>query len=86
MTRAIVFRFSIIIFSMAAGMSIPANAEVVKVMETASIDGSFTIAQTSGMDRRQDRRGDRQGCRQQEEAVGAAKRDCKQEGRQTRDG
>ena len=38
--------------SMVAGMSISANAEVVKVMDTASVDGSFTIAQTNGMGRR----------------------------------
>ena len=49
-------------------MSISTNAETVKVMDKASTDGSFTIAQTNGMDRRQDRRGDRQDCRQQEGA------------------
>ena len=32
-------------------------------MDKASTDGSFTIAQTNGIDRRQDRRGDRQDCR-----------------------
>ena len=53
------------------------------VTDKASTDGSFTIAQTNGMNRRQDRRGDRQGCRQQE-GLGADKRNCKQEGRQTR--
>jgi hypothetical protein len=41
-------------------------------------------AQTAGMNRRQDRRGDRQDCRQQEGLVGADKRNCKQQGRQTR--
>ena len=53
------------------------------VTDKASTDGSFTIAQTNGTNRRQDRRGDRQDCRQQE-GVGADKRNCKQEGRQTR--
>jgi hypothetical protein len=83
---AFVSRSFIIIFSLAVGMSISTNAETVKVMDKASTDGSFTIAQTNGMEQRQDRRGDRQGCRQQEGAVGAAKRICKQEGRQTRGG
>ena len=47
---------------------------------------SGAIAQTPGMNRRQDRRGDRQDCRQQEGLVGADKRNCKQQGRQTRGG
>ena len=55
-------------------------------MDEVSNDGSFTIAQTNGMDRRQDRRGDRQDCPQQGGVVGADKRNCKQEGRQTRGG
>ena len=55
------------------------------VTEKESADGSFAIAQTNGTNRRQDRRGDRQDCRQQE-GVGADKRNCKQEGRQTRGG
>jgi hypothetical protein len=75
---------SIIIFSLVVGVPVSTNAEPVKVMDEASTDGSFTIAQTNGMNRRQDRRGDRQDCRQQEGAVGADKRNCKQEGRQTR--
>lgn len=54
------------------------------VTDKASTDGSFIIAQTNGMNRRQDRRDTRQDCRQQEGAVGADKRNCKQEGRQTR--
>jgi len=37
-----------IIFGMVVGMSISTNAETVKVMDEASTDGSFTIAQTSG--------------------------------------
>ena len=45
-------------------------------MDKASTDGSFTIAQTNG----QDRRDTRQDCRQQE-GVGADKRNCKQAGR-----
>ena len=79
-----IIRSSMIIFSMVVGMSVSTNAETVKVMDKASTDGSFTIAQTNGMNRRQDRRGDRQDCRQQEGAVGADKRNCKQQGRQQR--
>ena len=75
---------SIIIFGMVVGISIPTNAETVKVMDGTSADGSFTIAQTNGMERRQDRRDTRQNCRQQNGAVGADKRNCKQEGRQQR--
>jgi hypothetical protein len=67
-----------IIFGMVVGMSISANAETVKVMDKASIDGSSTIAQTNGQER-----GDtRQNCRQVNGAVGADKRGCKQTGRQ----
>jgi hypothetical protein len=66
------------------GVSISADAENAKVLDEAPTDGSFTITQTNGTNRRQDRRGDRQDCRQQEGAVGADKRNCKQEGRQTR--
>ena len=75
---------SIIIFSLVVGVPISTNAEPVKVMDEASTDGSFIIAQTNGMDRRQDRRGGRQDCRQQAGVVGADKRNCKQEGRQQR--
>jgi len=63
-----------------ADQLISRNAATIKVMDKASTDGSFIIAQTRG----QDRRGDRQDCRQQEGAAGADKRNCKQEGRQTR--
>jgi hypothetical protein len=88
MTPAHVFRSSIIVFSLVVSVSISTsaetvNAETVKMMDKTSTDGSFTIAQTNGMDRRQDRRGDRQDCRQQE-GIGADKRNCKQQGRQTR--
>ena len=76
-----IIRSSMIIFGMVVGMSISTNAETVKVMDEASTDGSFTIAQTSGMDRRQDRRDTRQDCRQEQGAVGADKRHCKQTGR-----
>jgi hypothetical protein len=76
------FRSSIIILGMVVGMSVSTNAETVKVMDEASTDGSFTIAQTNGMDRRQDRRDTRQDCRQQNGVVGADKRNCKQQGRQ----
>jgi hypothetical protein len=60
------------------------SAETVKVTDKASTDGSFSIAQTQGMNRRGDRRDTRQDCRQQEGAVGADKRNCKQQRRQTR--
>ena len=73
-----IIRSSMIIFGMVVGMSISTNAETVKVMDEASTDGSFTIAQTNG----QDRRGTRQDCRQENGAAGADKRGCKQQGRQ----
>ena len=73
-----------IIFGMVVGMSISTNAEPVKVMDEASTNGSFTIAQTSGMNRRQDRRDTRQDCRQAEGLVGADKRNCKQQRRAVR--
>ena len=44
-----IIRSSMIIFGMVVGMSISTNAETVKVMDEASTDGSFTIAQTSGI-------------------------------------
>ena len=69
---------SIIIFSLVVGVPISTNAETVKVMDEASSDGSFIIAQTNG----QDRRDIRQDCRQKNGAVGADKRNCKQQGRQ----
>ena len=43
-----IIRSSMIIFGMVVGMSISTNAETVKVMDEASTDGSFTIAQTNG--------------------------------------
>jgi hypothetical protein len=73
-----IIRSSMIIFGMVVGMSISTNAETVKVMDQASTDGSFTIAQTNG----QNRRDTRQDCRQEEGAVGGDKRNCKQQGRQ----
>ena len=74
-----IIRSFMIIFSMVVGMSISTNAETVKVMDEASTDGSFTIAQTNG----QERRDTRQNCRQANGvAVGADKRHCKQQGRQ----
>ena len=73
-----IIRSSLIIFGMVVAMSISTNAETVKVMDEASTDGSFTIAQTNG----QDRRDTRQDCRQQNGAAGADKRNCKQQGRQ----
>ena len=59
-----IIRSSMIIFSMVVGMSISTNAETVKLMDEAATDGSFTVAQTNGMDRREDRRDTRQDCRQ----------------------
>ena len=83
MTPSFVSRSSIIISILVVGLSLSANAETVEVTgKVATTDGSFTIAQTNGMDRRQDRRDTRQDCRQQEGAVGADKRNCKQAGRQ----
>jgi hypothetical protein len=79
-----IIRSSMIIFSIVVSMSISTNAEPIKVMDESATDGSFTVAQTSGMDRRQDRRDTRQDCRQQNGAVGADKRNCKQQGRQQR--
>jgi hypothetical protein len=73
-----IIRSSMIIFGMVVGMSISTNAETVKVMDEASTDGSFTIAQTNG----QERRSTRQDCRQENGAVGGDKRHCKQTGRQ----
>ena len=70
MTPAFVSASSIIIFSLV--VSISTNTETVKVMDKASTDGSFTVAQN--------RRDTRQDCRQQEGA-GADKRNCKQEAR-----
>jgi hypothetical protein len=75
---------SLIILSLVVGVPIPTNAEPVKMMDEASSDGLFTLAQTGGMMRRQDRRDSRQDCRQQEGAIGADKRSCKQVRRQQR--
>ena len=66
------------------GVSLSTNAETVKMSDKASTDGSFRIAQTQGMNRRADRRDTRQDCRPQEGVVGADKRNCKQQRRQTR--
>jgi len=68
---------SIIAFCLVVGVSISTSAETVKVLNQASTDGSFIIAQTNG----QERRDTKQDCRQAEGAVGADKRNCKQEGR-----
>ena len=66
------------------GVSLSTRAEPDKVADKASTDGSFSIAQTQGMNRRGDRRDTRQDCRHQEGAVGTDKRNCKQQRRQTR--
>jgi hypothetical protein len=71
-----------LIFGMVAGTSIPTNAETSNATDQASNNGSFIVAQTPGMERRQDRRGTRQDCRGENGLVGADKRNCKQEGRQ----
>jgi hypothetical protein len=71
-----------IIFGLVVGMSISTNAETVKVMDEASTDDSFILAQTNGMERRGERRDTRQNCRQANGVVGADKRNCKQQGRQ----
>ena len=84
MAPTFVARSSLIIFSLVVGVPISTNAETVKVMDAASSDGLFTLAQTQGMNRRADRRDTRQDCRQQEGAIGADKRNCKQQRRQTR--
>ena len=83
-TPAFISRSSIIIFSLVGGVSLATSAETVKMTNKASTDGSFSIAQTQGMNRRGDRRDTRQDCRQEEGAVGADKRNCKQQRRQTR--
>ena len=75
-------RSSMIIFGMVVGLSISTNEETLKVMDEASTDGSFIIAQTTGMERRGERQDTRQNCRQANGAVGADKRHCKQQGRQ----
>ena len=77
-----IIRSSVIIFGLVVGMSSSTNAETVRVMDVASTDGSFTVAQTSGMERRGERRDTRQNCRHEKGAVGADKRHCKQQGRQ----
>ena len=77
-----IVRSCVIIFGMVVGMSISTNAESVKVIDQALTDGSFTIAQTNGMERRGERRDTRQNCRGANGAVGADKRNCKQQGRQ----
>ena len=66
------------------GVSLSTSTETVKMSDKASTDGSFRIAQTQGMNRRADRRDTRQDCRHEEGAVGADKRNCKQQRRQTR--
>ena len=77
MTASFISRSSIIAFSLVVAVSISTSSETVRVMDQASTDGSFIIAQTNG----QERRDTKQDCRQAEGAVGADKRNCKQEGR-----
>jgi hypothetical protein len=73
---------SMLFLGTVVGTPISTKAETVKVMDEASTDGSFVVAQTTGMERRQDRRGTRQDCRQDNGLVGQDKRNCKQQGRQ----
>ena len=77
MTAAFIPKSSIIAFSLVVGVSISTSSETGRVIDQASTDGSFIIAQTNG----QERRDTKQDCRQAEGAVGADKRNCKQEGR-----
>ena len=81
MTAAFISRSSIVAFCLVVGVSVSTSVETVKVMDVASSDGSFIIAQTQGMERRGERRDTRQDCRQEGGLVGKDKRDCKQEGR-----
>jgi hypothetical protein len=76
-TTPFIPRSSIVAFCLIIGVSISTSVTTVKVMDQASTDGSFIIAQTNG----QDRRANRQDCRQEGGLVGKDKRDCKQEGR-----
>ena len=73
-----IIRSFLIVLGLLVGISSSTTAETVKLGREASTNGAFTIAQTNG----QDRRDNRQDCRQQNGAVGADKRDCKQQGRQ----
>ena len=50
------FLLPTLIFGMLAGMSIPTNAETVKVMDDASTEAPLALAQTAGTERRQERR------------------------------
>ena len=74
----VIIRSSMIVLGMVVAMSISTNAETLKVRDLTSADGSFTIAQTNG----QDRRDTRQDCRQANGATGEDKRGCKRRGRQ----
>ena len=59
------FVLPMLIFGMVAGMSIPTNAETVKVLDEASTEAPLVLAQTAGTERRQERRDTRQNCRQE---------------------
>jgi hypothetical protein len=76
------FALPMLIFGMVAGMSIPTNAETVKVMDEATTEAPLVLAQTAGTERRQERRDTRQNCRQENGVIGADKRHCKQNARQ----
>jgi hypothetical protein len=61
-----------------------ADGGVSRSTSAETTDGLLILTQTQGMNRRGDRRDTRQDCRHQEGAVGADKRNCKQQRRQTR--
>jgi hypothetical protein len=65
-----------LVFSLGAGLAVT-NATTVKAIDTVASDGSFTLAQTRG----QERRDTRQDCRGEGGLFGADKRDCKQDKR-----
>jgi hypothetical protein len=50
-------------------------------MDEASTEAPLVLAQTTGMERRGERWDTRQNCRQANGAVGAGKRNCKQNAR-----
>lgn len=62
MTPSSLFVSSIISFGLILGVPLSTNAEIVSVVDKASTGGSFSIAQTQGMNRRGDRRDSRQDC------------------------
>jgi SepF-like predicted cell division protein (DUF552 family) len=74
---ALISKSSFLAFCLVVAASVSTNSEIVQVVDQSK-DGSFVVAQTSGMERRQGRRDARQDCRQAEGLIGKDKRDCKQ--------